>query len=708
MNDYTSTSPKKLGPNHHHAATTPRGPSLSTPKGLNITLDTNTTELLLSVARYDRPRRSASDARPRNSANNPHQHPRSKSKPRSSTLTLMTALHAPLPPVSPSSPTSSATSPSKQSGRLLSGSDSTRSSQSGGSITTLRQTEGVRGRRKEMTHNRSNSAIELGSGGNVVRGERRIPRPVFMPKNRKQHHAYPTRQVPYPRSYDHDVLDYDNWTHLFLTEHLSRITWYEFTTPPARILDVGCGNGLWAIEAAMTWTNAERIVGLDIAPLQTDLTPLVRAGVVLPSVADRVQWIHCNFLEPWPFENASFDFVRMSRIGRGIPAHKWPHILNEAKRVLQSVGGVLEIVEEDLGFPTNGGIKSSFETVPKSDHGALERAYRDMHADRSIHLAPTTLLADLLPTHFTNLKTCPSLVIAYPLEHAPCTCANKSKRSPTITSANIATGSRYGTFLEPTVDRVHGPSHSADPHYHPHHQHHRRGSSTDLHVCACVLDEQTGGTSETSVLHLAQSVTDILACSESMWDYLSTQNINHHASESRGGGGGGGVRVERGEFERWVKNYESDMKQQIGLAEALHDRLEWHVREGLVGEYPDRRTLRPAAATHNLTPSTSSNAGLIVSPTDIQGVSDWEHSPASLNLPELSFTASTVDDSPGPPSAISAMSSVTGLAGGVGVDGDGLGAVEELKLPVDYITHLSAVSLSSLSRRRFQAFVSWT
>lgn len=40
---------------------------------------------------------------------------------------------------------------------------------------------------------------------------------------------------------------------MFLTSLCRSLTLHQFETPPSRILDLGCGGGLWVIEAAKQW-----------------------------------------------------------------------------------------------------------------------------------------------------------------------------------------------------------------------------------------------------------------------------------------------------------------------------------------------------------------------------------------------------------------------------------------------------------------------
>lgn len=78
---------------------------------------------------------------------------------------------------------------------------------------------------------------------------------------------------------------------------------------------------------------------MDIAPV---LIPLSRS----PSTsASRVSFIQANFLETWPFEDDSFDFVRIAFIGSATPEHLWQHIFDEATRVLTKKGW-LQCIDE--------------------------------------------------------------------------------------------------------------------------------------------------------------------------------------------------------------------------------------------------------------------------------------------------------------------------------------------------------------------------
>jgi cyclopropane fatty-acyl-phospholipid synthase-like methyltransferase len=80
---------------------------------------------------------------------------------------------------------------------------------------------------------------------------------------------------------------------------------HQFTTPPATILDLGCGGGLWSIEAAKQWpvrmptfkkaashrgTQEAIVIGFDMKNIQPRSVALHEHA----NLADRVKWVHGN------------------------------------------------------------------------------------------------------------------------------------------------------------------------------------------------------------------------------------------------------------------------------------------------------------------------------------------------------------------------------------------------------------------------------
>ncbi|KAL1702751.1 hypothetical protein EV121DRAFT_209352 [Schizophyllum commune] len=226
-----------------------------------------------------------------------------------------------------------------------------------------------------------------------------------LPQHPQKHHPYPRDQVPYPRSYEREVLDLDVWENLFCHQLTGSNTWHVFEEPsdavdhsdekddanvepstdsttnpkpsetsafktevnadtllkgdirrnpiPAKVLDIGCGTGTWVLNCASLWKDTH-FVGLDVVPLHPS-APAELAG--------RVTWVQANFLEGLPFPNEEFDYVHVKRIALGVPEDRWDALFEEITRVMKP-GAPFEMVEEDLFFP---GMQPEEESSAESD-----------------------------------------------------------------------------------------------------------------------------------------------------------------------------------------------------------------------------------------------------------------------------------------------------------------------------------------------------
>jgi len=100
-----------------------------------------------------------------------------------------------------------------------------------------------------------------------------------------------------------------------------------------RVLDMGTGGGLWAVDMADEFPHVE-VTGVDLAPLQPRMVPT-----------------NCTFelcdLEArcLPYPSNSYDVVHARNMHSGI--HDYPHFLHELTRILRP-GGVLILIEFDL------------------------------------------------------------------------------------------------------------------------------------------------------------------------------------------------------------------------------------------------------------------------------------------------------------------------------------------------------------------------
>ncbi|KIY43978.1 hypothetical protein FISHEDRAFT_52130 [Fistulina hepatica ATCC 64428] len=148
-------------------------------------------------------------------------------------------------------------------------------------------------------------------------------------------------QIIYPLKYNRELVDLDVWQNMFYTRLRGGFSLYDFAIPPQSVLDLGCGCGYWIFEAAKRWKNT-RFVGFDMNDMQPKLT-----GEHMrhhQDLASRIEWVHGDFLEPLPFLDESFDYVRIMDIGLGVPEDE------EVSRVMKP-GAVIEVVEGNLIFP---------------------------------------------------------------------------------------------------------------------------------------------------------------------------------------------------------------------------------------------------------------------------------------------------------------------------------------------------------------------
>jgi len=134
---------------------------------------------------------------------------------------------------------------------------------------------------------------------------------------------------------------------------------------PHGILDVGTGTGIWAMDAADAWPEAE-VVGLDLSPIQPNWVP------------PNLQFEVADADERWGFAQERFSLVH-TRIMNGFGVSSWPHFYAEAFSCLKPGGWVenqefdCTIVSDDGTLPENSKIaewarlwNQSVETIGKT------------------------------------------------------------------------------------------------------------------------------------------------------------------------------------------------------------------------------------------------------------------------------------------------------------------------------------------------------
>jgi len=137
---------------------------------------------------------------------------------------------------------------------------------------------------------------------------------------------------------------------------------------PHRILDVGTGTGIWALDMAEQYPEAE-VLGTDLSPIQP--------GWVFPNVQFQVD----DAEQEWTFPDGHFDFIHIRSLCPSIK--NWPRFLEQCYRCLKP-GGYVEVIEwcESGGRSDDGTAKgSSLEKYYKLLNEAAEKSGGSFYMD---------------------------------------------------------------------------------------------------------------------------------------------------------------------------------------------------------------------------------------------------------------------------------------------------------------------------------------
>ncbi|KKA23157.1 hypothetical protein T310_2883 [Rasamsonia emersonii CBS 393.64] len=160
-------------------------------------------------------------------------------------------------------------------------------------------------------------------------------------ENGRQYHAY--KSGMYSRPNDEDELDRLDLVHaMFNLVTEGRLHLAPIGNSPQRILDIGCGTGLWCIEIGDTYPSAE-IIGIDLSPTQPIMVP--------PNVQFEIDDIE----EDWTFRRP-FDYIHSRYMAGAI--QDWPRLMEQCFQHTKS-GGWVEFHDFDPDYYSQDG------TLPK-------------------------------------------------------------------------------------------------------------------------------------------------------------------------------------------------------------------------------------------------------------------------------------------------------------------------------------------------------
>ena len=115
-----------------------------------------------------------------------------------------------------------------------------------------------------------------------------------------------------------------------------------------RVLDVGCGPGGWALEAARVYPTLS-VFGIDISKTMIEDA---RNQAAEQGVADRVKFQAMDALRMLEFPPGFFDLVNMRMGTSFMRKWDWPKMLSELQRIAHP-GGVVRVTDADIIHASN-------------------------------------------------------------------------------------------------------------------------------------------------------------------------------------------------------------------------------------------------------------------------------------------------------------------------------------------------------------------
>ncbi|MBO0782185.1 MAG: methyltransferase domain-containing protein [Ktedonobacteraceae bacterium] len=122
-----------------------------------------------------------------------------------------------------------------------------------------------------------------------------------------------------------------------------------------RVLDVACGTGGWAIEAARTYPEMS-VIGIDISQRMMEYA---RGQAADQQVSDRVEFQVMDALRILEFPTGFFDLVNLRFGVSFLRTWDWPKMISELLRVTRP-GGIVRVTDEEIIHRSNSPALTEF------------------------------------------------------------------------------------------------------------------------------------------------------------------------------------------------------------------------------------------------------------------------------------------------------------------------------------------------------------
>ncbi|KAH6880796.1 S-adenosyl-L-methionine-dependent methyltransferase [Thelonectria olida] len=169
-------------------------------------------------------------------------------------------------------------------------------------------------------------------------------------ENGRTYHKYKDGKYNLPNDeQENDRLDLQH--HLFLLTFDNKLGLAPPNDPgakPARVLDVGTGTGVWAVDYGDEHAGA-KVIGVDLSPIQPDFVP------------PNVEFFVDDVEEPWTYSEP-FDYVHSRMMTSSIAS--WPNYIRDVFANL-APGGYFEMQEIDLMLKSDDGTLTETHALSK-------------------------------------------------------------------------------------------------------------------------------------------------------------------------------------------------------------------------------------------------------------------------------------------------------------------------------------------------------